>query len=185
MTSCQENWSISENTRLSGSSNGHTSSVMIIISWRMEKGSVSGSLYFNLIKWRGIVSFEAFQYFPHFVRIGNDCNYFHLMAAFFTYERINLIHFLNKPRPAQPWCLVWIRIYCLRFLGGFLFGCGIAPKLCEAAVFVCLPLCPAGIQSIIARNLKDCQGALCFGGMCWVSSAIKSFTLKSLIFSFQ
>ena len=66
----------------------------ILMYW---KRSVSGSLYFNPIEWRGIASFQTFQYFPHFVRIGNDCNYFyywrlrcpwhlrHFINAFFTY----------------------------------------------------------------------------------------------------
>jgi hypothetical protein len=29
-------------------------------------------------------------------RIGNDCNYFHLMTAFFTDKWIDLIHLLNS-----------------------------------------------------------------------------------------
>jgi hypothetical protein len=61
-----------------------------ILTYRIGNGS--GDLYFNLIEGRSMVSFQTFQYFPHFLKIGNNCNYFHLMCAFFTDKRIDLIH---------------------------------------------------------------------------------------------
>ena len=86
-------------------------------------------------------------------------NNFHFAPTFRTYQRVHLIDFLNKSRPAPSCRFVCYALHLnIREFISCLFGSCSVTIFCKAAVFNGLPLCPAGIQTVVAYQMFVFRG---------------------------